>query len=575
MGVGTRKSLDGRRSRSLVVPSILALVVLCPVVLCPGPAQAGSPVDGAVQGAVQAAVEGADVLRHMKALGADAMEGRGTGTPGIEAAAAYIETRLAEIGLEPMGIDGSFRQPVPLHGSTPLPESRLRLEGPPGTPRRLELWEDYVLFRSGNETFVPRPLPLEFVGYGIIAPELDYNDYLRRDVEGKIAVVLAGEPPSDDPAFFDGTSRTIYSDPEMKFRIALSRGAKGCFLLPSPREGAHVDWEQTRRAFEPEDVVLPYRITGSLNVLLRLERAPVLFARARRSFDDVLELDRKGTLEGFPLRVEASFSGTFRERDFLGANLVARLPGSDPLLRDEYVIVSAHYDGLGVGPALDGDTIYNGVVDNASGTAAVLEIARALAESPDRPRRSILFVFLTGEEKGLLGSRYYGDHPVVPLHRTVAAINVDGLSVLDTTESFVGIGSKYSTLGDLLGRVLAERGLRREEVPPAFEELRPFYDSDQIAFAQVGIPSILVLEGFSYRHLGTEKGLRRFLEWGRSRYHLPSDDLRQPLDADAIEQHVRVLLAYVREVGNTFTEPQWLPGSPFTAARLRSLAEGR
>jgi hypothetical protein len=522
---------------------------------------------------VDASVSIAEILRHLRALGDDAMEGRGTGTPGGERAAAYLESQLARLDLEPLG--GGYRQAVPLHGSLPLAASRLTLAAADGRRRTLALWDDYVLFDTGAQTFLPQPVPLTFVAYGIVAPEFDYNDYQRADVSGRIAVFMAGEPPSRDPSYFDGERPTIHSDPEMKFRTALARGARGAILIPSPRERAYLDWSRVLDAFQTEDVTLPYGVAGSLNVLLRLEPAARLFNGAPTSLGRVLELDREGALGSFPLAARVSFAGAFDERDFVAHNLVARLPGADPLLRDRHVIVSAHYDHLGTGRAKGGDTIYNGVIDNASGTAVVLELARVLSSRPSRPRRSVLFLFVTGEEKGLLGSRFYSDHPVVPLHRTVAAVNVDGISFLDASDEFVGIGSAYSTLGELLEATLAGLGLRRAEVPALFTLREPFYESDQLAFAQAGIPAILVMEGLAFRDLKGAEGVRRFVAWGNERYHTPFDDLSQPLDHAAIEQHATVLLAFVERVADTPIEPQWLPGAPWTGERLRTMAEGR
>lgn len=532
-----------------------------------GPAPSGVAAAGTVELSTER------ILAHMRALGDDSMEGRGVGSPGGERAARYLEARLAELGLEPAVGDG-FRQAVPLHGSTPLRDSRLRVVSAAGVARELTLWDDYVLFDTSARTFLPRPVPLTFVAYGIVAPEFDHNDYQGLEMAGRIAVILTGEPPSDDPFFFDGSAPTVYSDPEMKFRTALSRGARGAILVPSSREGVFTDWQRVLDAFRTEDVTLPYGISGNLDLLLNADRAELLFDGAEHTFAEVEALDRSGALRSFPLRVEVGFSGMFRERDFVAHNVAARLPGSDPLLASEYLLVSAHYDGLGIGLPVGGDAIFNGVIDNASGTAVVLELARVLAAGSPRPRRSILFLFVTGEEKGLLGSRYYRDHPLVPLHRTVAAINVDGISFLAPTDDFVGVGAELSTLGELLQKTLARLDLRLAEIPEPFRAREPLYASDQIAFAQGGVPSILVMEGLSFRGITAAEGLARFVAWGEERYHSPRDDLSQPLDRQAIEQHATVLLELVREVANTFTQPQWLPGTPFNGERLRSLAEG-
>ncbi len=554
-------SILGARSKQYWLGAVLTLAVTI--------SASSAPAD---DGDLQPSVD--EILRHLRILGDDAMEGRGTGTAGGKRAAAYIEEQLTALGLEPLGADGSYRQPIPLHGSLPLPGSRLTLVDSAGDEHSLKLWDDYVLFGSGAQTFLPRPVPMEFVAYGIVAPEYDYNDYQRTEVADRIVVVLAGEPPSNDPDFFDGLRPTVYSDPEMKFRTALARGARGVILIPTPWDGNFIDWQRTLDLFQTEDVALPYGIAGSLDLLLRFERAPKLFVGAESSFAELIKRAGEGTLTSFPLKTQASFEGAFRERDFTADNLIARLPGSDPLLQHDHVVVCAHYDHLGIGRPVNGDAIYNGVVDNASGTAAVLELARVLASTPRRPRRSIIFLFVTGEEKGLLGSRYYVDHPAVPLHRTVAAINVDGLSVLGVSKRFVGIGSRFSTLGELLEETLARRGLERVDIPQLFADRKPFFHSDQLAFAQAGVPAVLVMEGFPPSRTDAP-AMRRFIAWGRDRYHTPFDDLQQPLDRGAIEQHAAVLLAFVDDVADTSTEPRWLPGAPWIAARLRTMAEGR
>ena len=516
-----------------------------------------------------------NILGHLKVLGDDTMEGRGAGTPGGELAADYIESQLKEIGLPPV-LDG-YRQPVPMHGSLPLSQSRLTLLDVPGQEKEMELalWDDYVLFRTGAQTFLPEPTPLVFVAYGIVAPEYDYNDYLRTDVAGRIVVILEGEPPSNDDAYFEGLKPTVHSDPEMKFRTALSRGARGAILIPSPREASFLDWRQILSAFQTEDVTLPYRITGNLNVLLHFEKAPLLFANAPVSFIEMLGQDADGSLAGFPLNIRARFTGAFKERDFAADNVMAWLPGNDPLLRESYILVSAHYDHLGIGRPVNGDAIYNGVVDNASGTAVTLELARVLAQQKEKNKRSFIFLFVTGEEKGLLGSRYYCDHPAVPLSKTIAAVNIDGISIIDTTSLFVGVGADLSTLGSHLDETLQGMNLYLGKIPAIFQIQEPFHHSDQLAFAQAGIPSILVMEGFGFRNVPVNDGIRRFIEWSKERYHTPFDDLGQPLNSAAMEQHATVLLAFLRRLGDTAVEPQWLPGAPFVGARLRSMAEKR
>ena len=510
--------------------------------------------------------------RHTFFLGDDALEGRAPGTPGAGKAARYIAGELERAGLEPLGRDGTWLQDVPLHGTLPVEGTELVISSECGSAP-LRLGEDYLLLSGGVQTLIPRDVPLVFGGYGIVAPEFDYNDYQDLDVEGKVVVVLAGEPGSDDPEYFSGSQPTVYSTAEAKQRVALSRGARGSLLVPSALEPPR-DWVRLRGEYAFEHLSLPYSLPRHLSAWVRPEVAKGLFCRAERDLDGVHGMERDHTLRSFPLAARLRFRGQFRERDFFGGNVVALLRGGDSKLRDTYVLVSAHYDHLGIGPPLDGDSIYNGVIDNAIGVAGVLEIARVLASRPEPPARSVVFMFPTAEEEGLLGSLYYLDHPPVPVHRTVANVNVDGLAHVDTFLDVVGIGSEKSTLGDTLARVAARRGLEVSEIPP-LARADPFTFSDQAAFAEVGVPAVLVNEGLRWSRHTPEEALARYADWGRTRYHQPSDDLSQPLNFEASRQHVEVLADLVWEIANDPEPPRWHPGRPEALAQLRTQAEGR
>lgn len=531
----------------------------------------------AVSALVRTAMEEVSTERiwsHTEYLGSDRLMGRATGTAGADTAAGYLAKQLRRLKLRPGARDGSYLQRVPLHGSQALSECLFQVSVA-DTTYDLDLFDDYLLYDTGDYTIVPQPAPLVFVGYGIVAPEYDYNDYQDVRVDGSIVVFLSGEPYSEEPDYFRGVQPTVHSIPELKQRQALSRGAAGSIMIPSYREHRGRTWTEWQDIFAFEHVTLLYVEPSNMTMLVNPERAPVFFRGAAYSLGDVYEMDLNYEMRSFPLEAQIRFVGRFQEREFISSNVIGVLPGSDPVLREEYVIVSAHYDHLGVGPPVRADSIYNGVADNALGCAGVLEIARGIAAMPEPPRRSLVFLFVTGEEKGMLGSRYYLDHPAIPLHRTMAAVNVDGLAIVDTFRDVIGVGADLSTLGELLQSVAGELDLSVSQIPLVFQGLDPFALSDQFAFAQAGIPAILLMEGIQFENLPSETGIEIFVSWGRSRYHTPFDDLEQPINHDAVRQHVQVLLAYVGALADTYRPAQWLTRSRYNTARLRSIVENR
>lgn len=508
---------------------------------------------------------------HVTALGADEMQGRGTGTLGEHRAAAYLVSQMEAAGLEPMGEGGSWFQQMPLHGSKPTGRCKLSLFGG-GDPIELKLKEDYLLFNMGPNTLIPYPVRLIFVGYGISAPEYDYNDYQNMDVRGAVVVYFSGEPTSDDPHYFKGHRLTEHALPEMKQRVAAARGARGTLMIPVPRQSSDASWAYWQQTFAFEHVTLPTNLSGFFSGLLNPDSASLFFHKTRYDFEQLKAMERRGNLVSFALKQALSFRGHFQDRQFMGANVIGGIRGSDPLVADQYLLISAHYDHLGVGPAIDGDAIYNGVGDNALGCAGALELARHLAKQKGTLRRSVLFVFVTGEEKALLGSRYYCDNPVVPLSRTIGNINLDGLAMIDTFREVIGVGAELSTLGTHLASVCNQYGMHVSKVPPGFSADHVFDRSDQMSFAQAGIPAMLISEGFSYENLEQEAGLQRYIEWGTTRYHTPFDDLNQPINYDATVQHVRLVAALVTQLLTQNEVPQWVVEGRYKEARLKSLA---
>lgn len=513
-----------------------------------------------------------NIRRHTVILGGDALEGRAPGSRGGDLAAGYIAGELEKLGVQPLGDDGSFFQQVPLIGSTPLPGSQMRISAF-GEERALALGQDYLLHTTGAQTWLPRPTPMVFVGYGIMAPEFDYNDYADVDVRGKVAVFLAGEPASDDPEYFAGPDPTPYSTVEGKVRIALSRGAVASVLVRAGSGFAGPEWTRLQREYAFEHLGLASSVPSHLALLMREEIARTLFDEALFDFDQVLSMERRQVLRSFHLPVSLSFEGDFRVRSFLAANVIGRIPGSGKRLRDETVVVSAHYDHLGRGPAIDGDSIYNGVIDNAIGSSGLLELARVLTAAPERPRRSIVLLFTTAEEEGNLGAQFFLGHPPVPLSKIVANINIDGLAFRDRFTDVVGIGAELSDLGRHVRDVAALYGFELSR--PAELEVghEAFERSEQVVFAEAGIPAILINEGLTWRHHSRQEAFEMTVEWFASRYHSPSDDLEQPLDFSASRDHLALITALVVAVADADRAPGWKPGVPYAYRRLLTLAE--
>ncbi|MBD3374259.1 M28 family peptidase [candidate division KSB1 bacterium] len=511
-----------------------------------------------------------DFYRHIAYLGSDSLKGRATGSQGERLAADYIMDHLHKENCL-AGTASGYLQTIPMHGSYPLKSSELVINIDDKSVR-LDLGQDYVLYKSGAQTFIPNPVPMVFVGYGIIAPEYDYNDYQSMDVTGKVVVYLSGEPPSDDPEYFLGKEPTIYSYPESKQRLAIARGARGSIMIPNSYNERRKTWDFWQNAFSFEDVTLAYSVTSHFSIMLHPNIAETLFTKPL-DLQTVLKMDQDNTMSSFPLKSTLSFKGQFRQRDFFANNIIGIVPGSDPELKSTYIICSAHYDHLGIGKAVRGDSVYNGVFDNAAGVAALLQITKALNQIDVTPRRSIVFLFLTGEEKGVLGSTYYTDHPVYPLHKTVANVNVDGVAMFDTFNDIVGIGSEYSTIENELSLIASVLGLGVSSLPSEFLRTESFARSDQIVFAKAGIPSVMIMEGLDYRNLSKNQGLNRLINWQTNIYHTPFDDLLQPMNLEASRQHVRFLFAFIWHLANTTKPPEWKPGVPYINARLQSIAE--
>ncbi len=506
-------------------------------------------------------------------LASEEMLGRGTGQRGEAIAAEFISGKFAESGLEtPPGLNGYF-QYVPLHGSNPKDNSMIKLFSGEAFSE-LVIWKDYLPVSYGDPTFIPDTLETVFAGYGISALEFDYDDYHYLDVENKVVVVLGGEPLSDNETFFDGKNLTPYALIESKRKTALARGAAGLIFIPNLADFEIFNWEKLSQLYSSEYIRLASEVSSSFSIILNPSVSEVIFSGSDFNYETVLDFHRNGNMRSFPLKTSLSFKGRFDERDFLGINVTGILRGNDENMQDEYILVTAHYDHLGYDSSDSGIKIYNGALDNAIGVAGMLEIMKSLKKSRAN-RRSIIFSAVTAEEKGLLGSVYYTQNPPLPLYKTMANINIDGLCFIDTLNSLIGVGADKSELNELFTEFLEEKDLKKANLPDYFENTEAFARSDQYAFARAGIPSILLYEGLDFRNTSPDDALKILTDYMLNGYHTEADTCSPVINFNAAAYHASIIEDFIIKTANYEKEIKWLPGNFFEIARLRNKAEKR
>lgn len=517
----------------------------------------------------------ATLKAHIRFLSDDLLEGRGPGTRGGELAAKYIAAQLEALGAKGAGEGGSFFQPVSLVGVKADPGTTLTISGANGN-ETFKFAEDFVAFTGAQTEQVDVDTDLVFVGYGISAPEQKWNDYKGSDADyrGKILVMLVNDPPAttDEPNLFGGKALTYYGRWTYKYEEAARRGAAGAILLHTDQSAGY-PWGVVRtsngswrfdiaRTANDTTPYLQFRswvTDASAQRMMKLagqDLAALRAAAAKRDFQPV-KLGLKGKLS---LKSEVK-----RVAD---RNVVGIVEGSDSQLRNEYVVYSAHWDHLGIGaPNKDGDKIYNGALDNATGVAVVLAIAEHLANLPpaQRPKRSILFLFTTAEEQGLLGSEWYAKHPVVPLDKTAANVNLDSMNVLGPTSDFIPLGAERSSLKGVVEAVAKDMNLRVS--PDARPEQGSFYRSDHFPFAKAGVPSISLKEGNDYVGRSKQWAEEQFRAYNTAHYHQPSDEMRDTWDFRGMIQEAEIALAIGRRIADAPAKPQFNPGDEFSKTK--------
>jgi Zn-dependent M28 family amino/carboxypeptidase len=513
-----------------------------------------------------------DLLRRTEVLAHDSMEGRAPGGAGEERTVRYLETEMRRMGLGPGNPDGSYVQNVPLVGLTSDVTGRLTIGG---TTIELQGPRDFIAEtrRVTPEVSVENS-DLVFVGYGVVAPEYGWDDYKDVDVTGKTIVMLVNDPaiPSAgdstrlDDEMFRGRAMTYYGRWTYKYEIAAEKGAAAAIVIHEtgpagyPFEVLSAGWGQ-----ESFDIKSPDNNMSRVAVQAWMPEPAIrgFLQQMGHDFDDLKQQALQQDFRPVELGAQASFTIANEVREIQSRNVIAKLEGASR--PDEYIIYTAHWDHLGKNDALPGDNIYNGALDNASGTATMLEIAEAFTQLPEPPARSILFLAVTAEERGLLGTKYYAENPLYPLTSTVANINMDGINQWGRTEDLVVIGLGNSELDDVLAEAAATQD--RRLVADAEPEKGFYYRSDHFEFAKQGVPALYTDAGTTFIGQPEGYGQQKRDEYTANDYHKPSDHIKPDWDLSGAVEDAQLMFQVGYRVSERAAFPEWKPGTEFKARR--------
>lgn len=523
---------------------------------------------------VLSGIQARDLLRHASVLASDEFEGRAPGTAGEERSIAYLADVFRELGLKPAGTKESYVQEVPMVGIQSSVAASIRFSA---TNEILTFPQDFVAWSPRVTPRVHvRDSELIFVGYGVEAPEYEWDDYKGFDVRGKTLVMLINDPPVPDPEsperldarVFKGRAMTYYGRWTYKFEVAARKGAAAAVIIHETGPAGY-PYFVVVNSWSRENFDLDSPNAGQDKVAvaswMSLERARSTLKACGRDLDVLKAAARRRDFRPVPLGARIDFGVTNAVRTVTSHNVIARLDGSDPARRHEHVVYTAHWDHLGRDPRLEGDQIYNGAVDNATGTAALLDIAEAFVRLPHKPRRSILFVGLTGEEQGLLGALHFVRQPPVPVTRIVANLNMDAMAPWGRTSDVSIVGSGNNTLEDLVHMAAAKQG--RTVKPDAEPEKGSYYRSDHFEFAKVGVPALYLKSGLDLVDQPPGRGKERSDDFTARDYHKVSDEVRPDWDLAGAAEDARLMFWVGYAVAQADRWPQWLDTSEFKPRR--------
>jgi Zn-dependent M28 family amino/carboxypeptidase len=550
---------------------ILTLSALTAAQLSSQPMRAGGAIarPPSAAFAAMATINPEHIRAHTRFLAHDLLEGRGTGQRGGDIAAEYIATQFALAGLLPAGENGTYMQKVPMVGITPLPETTFSFVPAAGTATALKVLDEYVVYDQTQQPHSQVDAPIVFVGYGIDAPEYNWDDYKNVDVKGKVLLMLVNEPSSDDPKFFKGKALTYYGRWTYKYEEAARRGAVGAILIHQT-DMASYPWEVVRNSNSGEKAYLKLDGTPKLKAAAWVQLAVAQRLAAASGLDIAKLMAEANSREFKPVALSVKVQARIasRIRPFESNNVIGLLPGADPKLKYEAVLYTAHYDHLGIRPDMPGDNIYNGADDNATGCGILLELARVFGQARQKPRRSILFASVTAEEQGLLGSEYLGKHPPIPAGRIALDLNYDDIPPLGSPEEVEVAGAERTNFYRTVEA--SAKDFRLAIRPDAHPEAGHYYRSDHFSLARVGIPSFSVNEGIRFKGHDEAWGLAQDEEYNQKHYHQPSDEYHPEMDftGDATMARFGFMLGW-----QAASQPQlvgWEKGDEFEAARLKS-----
>src|SRR5438067_582527 len=508
------------------------------------------------------------IRAHVRFLSHDLLEGRGTGQRGGDLAAEYIATQFWLDGLKPAGDNGTFFQNVPMVGVTAAPETSFEFTPRRGDAMQLKPMDDYV---ASDDTAHPSDdidSEIVYVGYGIEAPEYQWDDYKGADVRGKVLLMLVNEPQSDDPKFFKGSALTYYGRWTYKYEEAARKGAVGAILIHKA-DMASYPWDVVRSSNTGEKEFLKSD-TPQLKAAawIQLEVARQLAQKSGMDLDKLMADAQSRNFHPVPLPVKLKAHMVSKIRQISSKNVMGMLPGSDPKLKDEAVLYTAHYDHLGIRPDMSGDNIYNGARDNATGCGILLELARVFAQSQSKPHRSLLFVSVTAEEQGLLGSEYLGKHPPIPAGKIQLDLNYDDVRPLGSPEEVQVAGAERTSFYPVVQSLATE--FRFTIRPDARPEAGHFYRSDHFSMARVGVPAFSINEGMKYKGHNTEWGMQQAEEFTNKHYHQPSDEYSPSMDFTGDAAMARFGFALGWAAASQPKVQGWQKGDEFEKARLQN-----